>query len=192
MSSPPVEIIKKKGMSDEFLRRIKTLGDSSVLVGIPGGSKTGRSENIRERARKFTSSKKKSKKEKKRLFAIARFNTVTNAQALRIFTLGSSLNNQPARPVIEPAIQAKGNKERIVAEIALATKSFTEGRIYQADQHLDRAGRIARDAAKDWFFDTRNGWPENSASTVAKKGFDQPGIDSTAMRNAITFVRRKS
>jgi hypothetical protein len=192
MSPPPVEIIKKKGMSDDFLRRIKTLGDSSVYVGIPKGSRTGRSEDIRERARRFTGKKKKSKKERKRLFTAARFNTITNAQALRLFSFGSYLNNQPARPVLEPAIQDKANKEKIIAEIAIATKNLLDGRIYIANQHLDRAGRVARDAAKDWFFNPQNGWAPNAASTVAIKGFDSPGIDTQAMRNAITFIRKGS
>lgn len=191
MAEPPVTIIKKK-TSDEFLRRIKKLGDESLYVGIPGGSRTSRTKEIKERASKFTGSKKASKNMKKHLLKKARTNTVTNAQALRIFSSGSFLTKQPVRPVIEPAIQAPGNKERIVQAIAEATQAKLAGRNYDSKKFLARAGRIARDAAKEWFFNSQNGWPGNAASTIEKKGFDQPGIDTEAMRNAITYILKGS
>jgi hypothetical protein len=190
MADQPVTIIKKRGSSDEFQRRIKQLGDEALYVGIPAGSKTGRSKAIRERAANFTSDRKA--KFKKRLLKKARTNTLTNAQALLIFSKGSLLHRQPARPVIEPAIQAKGNKERIVAALNEATQLKLAGKNYLATKALAKAGRIARDAAKDWFYDGRNGWAGNAQSTIDKKGFDQPGIDTEAMRNAITYTLKGS
>lgn len=187
-----VEIVTQKKTSPDFLRRIKKLGEESLYVGIPSGSKTQRIKNIKERASHFTSSKKSSKKMKKHLLNVAKMATLSNAQALRVFSSGSALTNQPARPVIEPAIQAPGNKERIVEALSMATQLKLLGKNYEAKQFLRRAGRIARDAAQDWFFDSRNGWPGNAASTIEKKGFDQPGIDTEAMRNAITYELKGS
>lgn len=174
------------------MRRIKQLGADSVYVGIPGGSKTSRVKDIRARAKKFTSAKKSSKKIKKHLGKVASNVTLSNAQALRIFSMGSPLTNQPPRPVLEPAIQAQGNKEKIVAALAEAKAADLAGNHGEAKKFLAKAGRIARDAAKAWFFDHRNGWAPNAAKTVEHKGFDQPGIDTEAMRNAITYEEKGS
>lgn len=189
MANKSVSILKVPGIgTNEFLRRIKQLGADSVYVGIPAGSKTSRIKDIRARTKKFTSAK--SKKKKKHLGKVAAGTTLSNAQALRVFTDGSPLNHQPPRPVIEPAIQAQGNKENIVALIVAANKAELEGKHTEAKKLLAKAGRVARDAAKAWFYDSRNNWADNAPSTVSHKGFDQPGIDTQAMRNAITYIEK--
>ncbi|HEY1646167.1 MAG TPA: hypothetical protein VGF75_07455 [Candidatus Saccharimonadales bacterium] len=191
MANKTISVVKQKGIgTSEFMRRIKQLGEDSVYVGIPAGSKTARKNSIRERAKKFTSSKKSSKKTKKHLGKVASNVTLSNAQALAIFTRGSVLTMQPPRPVIEPAIQAQGNKERIVAALAEANVAAAAGKHALAKKALAKAGKIARDAAKAWFFDSRNNWASNAAKTIEHKGFDQPGIDTESMRNAITYEER--
>lgn len=94
---------------------------------------------------------------------------ITNAELMYIHTHGSPLRKIPARPVIEPAIEAHGNKEPIVGEMALAAKSVLEASPAQAKQHMGRAGMLGQNAARAWFVDPRNNWPPNSPATVLRK-----------------------
>lgn len=183
-------IVVKRSKSEAFLKRIKGIGDRIVYVGIPAGSKTGRSNDIRALADKFTGLKASSKKKKKQFRKIARNNTLSNAQLLYLFSKGSGLRNQPGRAVLEPAILANGNREKIAALIAQSNQAFVDGDTKQSRDLLRKAGIVATKAAKDWFTDPRNNWAPNAASTIAHKGKDAPGLYTKAMRNAITHVEK--
>jgi hypothetical protein len=111
---------------------------------------------------------------------------VTNAELLYIQSKGSPVKNIPARPVLEPAIEA--NAESIAAEIAAATAATLMGDEAGQLRALKRAGLAGQNAARGWFTDSRNGWPANSPETIRRKGSDQPLIDTSQMRKAITFV----
>lgn len=114
---------------------------------------------------------------------------INNAELLYIHTNGSPLQNIPARPVIEPAIEASDNREMIEAELAECADAELDGKIDEAVNHLIKAGQVGSNAAKRWFRDPRNGWPENKPSTIAAKGSDQPMIGITGeLRRAITHV----
>jgi hypothetical protein len=94
---------------------------------------------------------------------------INNAELLYIHTNGSPLRNIPARPVIEPAIAAPGNKERITKFLALAAKAAMDGKPELAERHLHRAGQAGMNAARNWFTDPRNGWAPNQPDTVERK-----------------------
>jgi hypothetical protein len=121
---------------------------------------------------------------------------ITNAQLLYIHTNGSPINKIPARPVIEPAIEAKDTHERIVKELKAAAQSTLEKKQEEADKHLKRAGMIGQNAARAWFVDPRNMWDENSPATRVRKrkkgtGVDQavrPLIDTGQLRKSIIYV----
>ena len=136
---------------------------------------------------------------------------INNAQLLFIHTNGSPLRHIPPRPVIEPAIEAKGNKEPIAAELGEAAKATFEGKAGEARTHLERAGMRGMNAARGWFDDPRNNWAPNALSTVraklrrkfkTKKALTQalasytagdPDmntvlVDTDQMRKAITYV----
>jgi hypothetical protein len=115
---------------------------------------------------------------------------INNAQLLFVHTNGSPLRGIPARPVIEPAIEAQRNKEAIAGELAAAAKSVLNGQPEEAKKHLDRAGQEGMQAAQDWFEDPRNGWAPNTPATIAAKGSDRPLVDTDQMRKAITYVVR--
>jgi hypothetical protein len=118
---------------------------------------------------------------------------VTNAQLLFIHTHGSALQHIPARPVIEPAINAPDNKALISAELNLAAKATLEGDADAAYKHLASAGTLGANASKRWFTDSRNGWAPNAPSTIAEKGSDQPLIGITGeLRRDITYVVKDS
>lgn len=169
---------------------LKALKGAQVLVGIPQADNQRFDDKGRKNASKG----------------------INNAEALFIFSKGSPLRGQPPRPVIEPAIQADGNKQRVAKQLALASKAALQGDQSGMVEHLDKAGTAGESAAKRWFRDTRNGWEPNAPSTVraklgkltAKKraaalqaiqdaGGDQtgiitPGINTGQMRRAITHV----
>lgn len=113
---------------------------------------------------------------------------VNNAQLLYIHTNGSQLKGIPKRPVIEPALEAKENKEAITAELGEAVKSLLDKKPAQAKMHLKRAGMIGQNAARAWFDDPRNGWAPNTERTIVAKGSDRPLIDTAQMRKAIIYV----
>jgi hypothetical protein len=56
----------------------------------------------------------------------------------------------PARPVIEPAIVAEGNKEAIAAELAAAAKATLDGKPDVALVRLKRAGMAGQGAKRDY------------------------------------------
>jgi len=109
---------------------------------------------------------------------------INNAELLWIFSNGSPVHNQPERPVLQPAI-AKVRK-LIAVELAAASAAILQKNPDLALRHLNRAGLIATNAAKRQFDD--NDWPPNAPSTIRAKGSDKPGIDTTQMRDALTWV----
>jgi hypothetical protein len=101
---------------------------------------------------------------------------------------GSPLYHIPPRPIIEPAIEAKGNKEPIAHELGLAAKGVLDKKPEEAKRHLELAGMTGANAAQAWFDDPRNDWPENAPATIERKGSEHPLIDSGEMRKSITYV----
>ena len=110
------------------------------------------------------------------------------ALQMYIHSHGSPLHSIPARPIIEPAIEAEDNKEAIAKELGLAAKSVLDKKPGKAKIHLKRAGMTGRNAAVEWFTDPRNNWPPNAPSTIKEKGSERPLIDTGALRASITYV----
>jgi hypothetical protein len=138
---------------------------------------------------------------------------INNAEALYIFSHGSSAHNQPARPVIEPAIMADGNRQEIAKELKDAAAAWLQGKSAEGKQFLIRAGQKGADCSRSWFTDARNGWAENAESTARRKinkmrgkakaealavlkaggdltGIVTVGVDTDQMRRSLTFVLR--
>ena len=100
--------------------------------------------------------------------------SINNAQLAYIHTNGSPLRGIPARPVIEPAIEAEDNKAAIteqfeLAGIALLEITTNRNKTEEVRKYLIEAGQLGRDAAKNWFTDPRNGWPPDTRATVMRK-----------------------
>lgn len=108
------------------------------------------------------------------------------AYQMYLHTYGSPRWQSPPRPIIEPAIAA--NKEPIAEELGAAAKAALSGSESTCTQHLQRAGMMGQNAARNWFDDPRNNWPPNAPSTVAAKGSDRPLIDTGQLRKAITYI----
>lgn len=163
---------------------LKKLPKQQVFVGIPESSAADRTRKLEQLADGVIGNSKKAKRKKNRYKAL--ISQVTNAGLLFIHTKGSELKHIPARPVLEPAIAASGNKENIAAELTGAAEDVLEGK--DPTTNLRRAGIAAQNAARKWFTDPRNNWAPNSPDTIKRKGSDRPLIDTGAMRAAITYI----
>jgi hypothetical protein len=113
---------------------------------------------------------------------------MTNAALVYLHTNGSALQKIPARPIIEPAIEAADNKALITKELGNAARSLMDQQLAETTQHLDKAGMLGREAAQRWFTDPRNGWAANTPLTIARKGSDAPLIDTGQLRRAMDYL----
>ena len=183
---PTITVTKKLQGRRDVDKALIALRRAEVLVGIPQARASRRGEQI------------------------------NNAELMYIHTHGSPIRHIPARPVIEPAINAAGNKEIIVRELGEAAAAWLKRDSRTGLMYLKRAGMAAMNASKAWFTDPRNNWAPNRRSTVLAKlrklqgkkydeavaqieGMDEignlPGIntilvDTGALRKAITYVVR--
>lgn len=113
---------------------------------------------------------------------------ITNPQLAFVHSHGSPLQNIPARPILQPAIEAPDNKALITEELKRAAQSALSAEPTEATAHLNRAGLAAANAAKSWFTDARNQWAPNRPATIARKGSDKPLIDTGQLRRSVSFV----
>jgi len=178
--------------TNEFVARIKGVGQLISYVGIPAESTEVRRRAIRNRADKFTSTRKSRQKTKNRLVSIAELTNLSNAYLLYIFSKGSPRLNQPPRPVLEAAIQAPWNRKEIADLVAKAIDAESKGQHYKSKEFLTRAGARAARACREWFDDPRNRWAPNAPRTISQKGFNYPGVNTSIMRNAITHIEKPS
>lgn len=116
---------------------------------------------------------------------------ITNAELLFIHTNGSPINNVPARPVVEPAIE--DDQERLTRMLTQSYLLAFSGRIQDALLQLQKTGMRAQNIARNWFVNPKNGWPPNSPGVQAakrKKGSTNPRplIDTGELRKSITYV----
>lgn len=210
MSSRPHLVVKDN--SKRIFETLKNLTKKQVFVGIPQDSAAGRVQILAKLASSSVTAPRpdftingtsfsgtvrlKINKRKFNKLAAAAANAldsdVSNAELLHIQSKGSVLKGIPARPVLEPAVEASGNKEAIANELGAAAKAALDGNQSLAETKLKRAGMAAQRAAQKWFTDPRNAWAPNAPSTIAAKGSDRPNIDTGGMRKAITYVVKDS
>ena len=134
-----IDVKLKVDKLKELAEKLKSLAQMEVYVGIPESASKRPGEEV------------------------------NLAQLLFIHTNGSELRNIPKRPVIEPAIEAEDNKERITKELGDAARALLEGRPTAVKKSLHQAGKLGRDAAKNWFTDPRNNWPPDKRETIRRK-----------------------
>lgn len=170
--------------SKDIYNKLKSLRKIEILVGIPE-QKTNRIEQ-----------------------------KVTNAYLLALHTKGSPLTGLPARPVIEPALTAQGNSDRIVQDLRKIAELVLNNQLTEAKRHMAITGQDAVNMIRDWFEDPRNGWEPIKPETVAAKlrktkkslkkrqqlvedyiageeGINQALVDTGQMKKAITYILRE-
>ena len=175
----------------------------AAYVGVPAATSKERSDQLLKMAGK-TKNKKKQERLKK-----AATGDINNAELLFVFSKGSPKRKQPPRPVLEPAIEAQGNKEAISNELAQSVKASIAGDGDTATKRMRRAALAAQNAARGWFTDPRNSWAPLAESTkraragrmtkaqrAAATGKNgellneafTPGVDTGAMRASIQGI----
>jgi hypothetical protein len=181
IGGPQITIARKSG-SAALMKRVLGTTRMAAYVGVPAASTNARSEQLLAMAGK-TSNKKKQARLRK-----AATKDITNAELLFIHTKGSPIRHIDARPVVEPAIAAQGNREPIARELADSVKASLGGDRALALKKMHRAAMAGQNAARGWFTDPRNGWKPNAKSTIERKGSSRPLIDIGALRAAIVGV----
>ena len=181
MPLPQITIARRLG-STALMDRVHQITKLAAYVGIPAADAAARQKQLLSMA--------SGKGRKSARLQKAAQQDVSNAELLFIHTKGSPLKHIPARPVIEPAVQASGNKEPITREIAASVKASLAGDKDGAAKFMTRAAISGQTAARKWFTDSRNGWAPNTPGTIKRKGSDRPLIDTGAMRAAIVGITR--
>ena len=183
-TGPQITIARKSGV-EAMIKRVAGMTKTSAYVGVPAAGSSTRTSMLLGMAAK-TNSKKKQAKLKK-----AAFGDVTNAELLFIHSNGSPINRIPARPVLQPAIQADGNKQKIAKEITDSMRLRLAGDAEGAVKKMQRAALAGQNVARAWFTDGRNGWAPNKPATIARKGSDRPLISTGALRASIVGLVRE-
>ena len=147
-----------------ILLALQALSETQVLVGIPE-EQTGRESDV-----------------------------LTNAALLYIQSNGSPLNNIPARPVIEPALE--NSNDKLGQLMGDAAKKALSGDQSGMNSALETAGLAGEAAVRAWFTSPDNGWAPNAESTQKakeRKGSTDPRplIDTGELRRSITYVVRR-
>jgi hypothetical protein len=185
-TSKPHLVVKDN--SKKIFETLQNLTKKQVFAGITQATSQDRDVVLRQQMSALKPGTKRSKRATNRFMR----NEVTNAELMYVHSKGSALQGIPARPVLEPAIEAPDNRTAISNELQAAAKAALDGNQQQAETKLRRAGIAAQRAAQKWFTDPRNGWAPNKPSTIKAKGSSRPLIDSGALRKAITYVVKDS
>lgn len=172
----------------KFAKLIKQFAKTTILVGIP---------------------EEKTKRRKKK------DQTMNNATLLFIHTNGSPKRNLPARPLIEPALSANDNAEKISSDLKEVGKKILDQDLTGAKRLMKVTGIDAVNIVRTWFNDPRNEWPPDARATVNAKlrknkqitlgerremlddfelgigGINQTLVDTGQLRKAITYVIRE-
>jgi hypothetical protein len=180
-AGPQITLARKSGAA-ALSKRLLGISKLAAYVGVPAAASKERSAQLLGMASKTTSERKKAK------LATAAAQDVTNAELLFIHTKGSPIKNIPPRPVLEPAVEADGNRQAISAQLAASAKASLAGDKDTARKRMGKTALVGQNAARRWFTDSRNNWAPNAPETIRRKGSDRPLVDTGAMRAAIQGI----
>lgn len=182
--------ITRSGIGVDGLRkRFEEIAKKRVLVGIPAENASRDGEGINNAELLFALSHGVRKKSVRTEMDSLQTSTQSYSKALSLYLHehGSPLMAVPARPLLEPAIEA--NKKDLAEALKKAYLSAASGSGNALNQ-LKKAGQMAENCVHDWFEDPRNNWAPNSPRTIAQKGSDHPMVDTSEMKKAIRYVIR--
>ena len=110
----------------------------------------------------------------------------------RIFALlehGAPGRNIPPRPVIRPALARESAREGAAAGLRQAMAAAREGSMEGVSEGLAAAGAAGAEAIRAYI--DAGVPPPNAPPTVARKGFNQPLVDTGELYSAFTYSIRK-
>jgi len=127
---------------------------------------------------------------------------MNNVQLAYLHSQGSPVNNMPARPFIEPAIEQEKVLEKITDCFGQAFEAALTGDLGLAKNCIEKAGIYGSNAVKEYMgsgalapnapITVSGGWMRNKVSgkpfKVTGKGSTAPLIDTGSLRSAVTYV----
>lgn len=194
--------LDSSGIND-FYRRLNSLNDMNVYVGIPqaNSSRSNENEGITNAELMYIhtngTAKKKARneieKQIKKGFSGSYGSVREKVFQMFIMEHGSPAYNIPPRPVIEPAIL--NIKDKIAKRFALSFKQYLVGNSAESKEILNSIGLLAQANCQKWFENPENNWPPLAESTIKGKrrkhgaNYDPvPLVDTGALRQSITYV----
>lgn len=177
--------------ANKIINSLTSLRKKQVYVGVPENTTRGASDVVTNPQLAFLHTHGVRASAMRRMVRARMVNrqiTFEAATALYLQTYGSPLYQIPPRPIIEPAIEAKDNREAITRNFKMAAQASLDGKPGVAMTYLRLAGLEAQNRVRAWFTDPRNNWPPNAPSTIKRKGSDRPLIDTGQLRRSITYV----
>jgi len=95
----------------------------------------------------------------------------------------------PARPYAQRAVDMI--RDQAIRAATKGASDLIDGRADTAEEVLEPIGEMARDAVLKSLDEARD-WAEPlSPSTIARKGHDQPGLDTGTVREATSYAIRQ-
>ena len=185
--------VKLEGLDNtaKTLSALKSLEDFAVYVGIPEKAAHRNKAGITNPQLAFVHTHGVRSVDTRRMMGAMMINrglTYSQAHALMLHTRGSVRMAIPARPIIEPAIEAKDNQRSINNHLKLAAEAALAGNRAGTLRALRMAGMDAQNRVRAWFTDPRNHWAPNAPSTIKRKGSSRPLIDTSQLRRSIIYV----
>lgn len=137
--------------------------------------------------------------------ASSRDGDLSNVELAYLHSQGSPINNVPARPFLEPALDKPETQQRMAAMMKQAVIAALDGDEGSALDAMHKAGQYGENAAKKYFrsgglaanapITIEGGWMKNKKSgktfKVKGKGSAVPLIDTGSLRSSITHVIEK-
>jgi len=196
---PTINLAVKGEGAKGVASRLLDLTSRDVLVGIPGRTTSRRSNKGQQAVTNaelafLHTHGVRTIDARRRMGAMMKNRGIGYNQALALYlhSKGSLAYAVPPRPIIEPAIVATGNKEKLAEDLRRAAQANLSGQdVATVERYLTATGLDAQNIVRRWFTDPRNGWPPNKPSTIRRKGSAQPLIDTGELRKSMTFVIRK-
>ena len=122
---------------------------------------------------------------------VTREHGVSNAGLLYLHEKGVPSRNIPARPVLKPAIRDAVTQQRIKKLLRDAAKeALVHGNKAKCEMNFHKAGMVGRDACKNWI-QSNSHLAANKESTVLRKGFNHPLVETGSLVGSITYAVRK-
>lgn len=193
---PVCEVVKTIDNTGKVLAGLQSLAKEKILIGVPqakssreGGKNITNAELAFLHEHGFRAPKWAVLNAYKQNPRTSKNKKAISALEAYIHAKGSPYWNVPARPFLEPSVEA--NKDGMVKLQAGVIKKALNGDVASVEAGCNAIGLYCQANAKKWFTDPRNNWSPNHPLIAALKGSDKPLIDTAGLRNSISYVRER-
>lgn len=177
-----------EGDLKRILEALKKLSEDELLVGVSAdtaGSGRGEDINNAELAFIHTNGVRAAGMKAETDKAVEEGTPYPLALQAYIKEHGSPAYRVPPRPFLEPGIEK--HLDLVESGMKAALQDVLDGGDGKAQRERLGATMAAKVQA---YFQEDNGWPPNAPSTIKRKGSAQPLVDTSALRQSITYIIR--